>query len=175
MHTEVSRETQYRAHPHHPHRQPSQTHRTCPYARGQGRWRGRRRGLTVATGTRCSRRGSCASQVEVGIDVVSDGEQGKVGYSTYPRHRLTGFGGISSAPARADWADFPEASKRYGQSSTVNRPACNAPLEWADREAYRTDIANLRIAVEGLEGAEGARPHRGLHDRSIPRRHCACF
>ena len=51
-------------------------------------------------------------QVEAGIDVVSDGEQGKVGYSTYPRHRLTGFGGVSSAPARADWADFPEAAKR---------------------------------------------------------------
>ena len=86
-------------------------------------------------------------QVEAGIDIVSDGEQGKVGYSTYPRHRLTGFGGSSSAPARADWADFPEASKKYGQSSTVYRPACNAPMEWADRDAYRTDIANFQEAV----------------------------
>ena len=93
-------------------------------------------------------------QREAGIDIVSDGEQGKVGYSTYPRHRLTGFGGISSAPARADWADFPEASKRYGQSSTVNRPACNAPLEWADREAYKTDIANFQAAVEGANATE---------------------
>jgi 5-methyltetrahydropteroyltriglutamate--homocysteine methyltransferase len=32
-------------------------------------------------------------QVDAGVDVVSDGEQGKVGYSTYVRHRLTGFGG----------------------------------------------------------------------------------
>ncbi len=86
-------------------------------------------------------------QVEAGIDIVSDGEQGKVGYSTYPRHRLTGFGGSSSAPARADWADFPEASKKYGQSSTVYRPACNAPMEWADRDAYKTDIANFQKAV----------------------------
>ena len=93
-------------------------------------------------------------QVEAGIDVVSDGEQGKVGYSTYPRHRLTGFGGVSSAPARADWADFPEAAKRYAGSSTVNRPACNAPMEWADREAYKTDIANFRAAVEGASPTE---------------------
>ncbi len=86
-------------------------------------------------------------QVEAGIDVVSDGEQGKVGYSTYPRHRLTGFGGSSSAPARADWADFPEAARRYAASSTVYRPSCNAPLEWADRDAYNTDIANFQAAV----------------------------
>ena len=86
-------------------------------------------------------------QVEAGIDIVSDGEQGKVGYSTYPRHRLTGYGGSSSAPARADWADFPEAAKKYGQSATVYRPACNAPMDWADRDAYQTDIANFQAAV----------------------------
>lgn len=86
-------------------------------------------------------------QVESGIDVVSDGEQGKVGYSTYPRHRLTGFGGTSSAPARADWADFPEAARKYGQSATVYRPACNAPMDWADRDAYSTDITNFQAAV----------------------------
>ncbi len=85
-------------------------------------------------------------QVEAGIDIVSDGEQGKVGYSTYPRHRLTGYGGSSSAPARADWADFPEAAKKYGQSATVYRPACNAPLDWADRDAYQTDITNFKAA-----------------------------
>ena len=49
-------------------------------------------------------------QVDVGVDIVNDGEQGKVGYSTYVRHRLTGFGGQSAVPARADWADFPEAA-----------------------------------------------------------------
>ena len=86
-------------------------------------------------------------QVQAGIDIVSDGEQGKVGYSTYPRHRLAGFGGSSSAPARADWADFPEAAKKYGQSATVYRPACNAPMEWADPNAYKTDISNFHAAV----------------------------
>ena len=86
-------------------------------------------------------------QVEAGIDVISDGEQGKVGYSTYPRHRLTGFGGTSSAPARADWADFPEAARKYGQSATVYRPACNAPMDWADPDAYKSDITNFQSAV----------------------------
>ena len=62
-------------------------------------------------------------QVESGIDVVSDGEQGKVGYSTYVRHRLTGFEGEGSMVVLSDWNDFPEASARRPLPSTVSRPA----------------------------------------------------
>src|SRR5262245_31572644 len=32
-------------------------------------------------------------QVAAGVDVVNDGEQSKVGFSTYVKERLTGFGG----------------------------------------------------------------------------------
>ena len=32
-------------------------------------------------------------QVEIGIDVVSDGETAKIGYATYIKDRLTGFDG----------------------------------------------------------------------------------
>src|SRR5262245_7948769 len=45
-------------------------------------------------------------QLEAGVDIVNDGEQGKVGYSTYVRHRLTGFDGQAAVPMRADCADF---------------------------------------------------------------------
>ena len=41
-------------------------------------------------------------QIEAGVDIVNDGEQGKVGYSTYVRHRLTGFDGQAAVPVRAD-------------------------------------------------------------------------
>src|SRR6185295_2498452 len=58
------------------------------------------------------------AQREAGVDIVSDGEQGKVGYSTYVRHRLTGFGGRSLPGMRADWADFPKAAARAERRST---------------------------------------------------------
>ena len=86
-------------------------------------------------------------QVEAGVDVVSDGEQGKVGYSTYVRHRLTGFGGQSEAARRADWADFPEAAARAERRSMVARPTCNGPIDWKDRGAVQRDVDNLRAAV----------------------------
>jgi 5-methyltetrahydropteroyltriglutamate--homocysteine methyltransferase len=93
-------------------------------------------------------------QIEAGIDVVNDGEQGKVGYSTYVRHRLTGFGGQSVVAGRADWADFPEAAARSERRSTVSRPACNGPIEWKDRTAVQADTENLRAALRGVQPTE---------------------
>src|SRR3989441_1445672 len=74
-------------------------------------------------------------QVDAGVDIVNDGEQGKVGYSTYVRQRLTGFEGESTVRGRPDWADFPEAAARAERRSTAARPACNGPIEWKDRAA----------------------------------------
>jgi len=70
-------------------------------------------------------------QLEAGIDIVNDGEQGKVGYSTYVRHRLTGFDGQAAVPVRADWADFPE-----------------------DRTAVQKDIMNFKTALESAKPAD---------------------
>jgi 5-methyltetrahydropteroyltriglutamate--homocysteine methyltransferase len=92
-------------------------------------------------------------QVEAGVDIVSDGEQGKVGYSTYVKHRLTGFEGQSSVPVRADWADFPEAAARYTRA-TGSRPACNGPIAWKDRGAVQKDIANFQAALSAVHPQE---------------------
>jgi 5-methyltetrahydropteroyltriglutamate--homocysteine methyltransferase len=93
-------------------------------------------------------------QVEAGVDIVSDGEQGKVGYSTYVRFRLTGFDGRSTVPIRSDWADFPAAAARYVRASGA-RPACNGPIDWKDRGAVQKDVANLSSALTGVHATEG--------------------
>jgi 5-methyltetrahydropteroyltriglutamate--homocysteine methyltransferase len=92
-------------------------------------------------------------QVKAGVDIVSDGEQGKVGYSTYVRYRLTGFEGQSTVSIRSDWADFPAAAARYGRSSGV-RPACTGPIAWKDKDAVLKDIANLKAALSGVNPPE---------------------
>ncbi len=95
-----------------------------------------------------------SKQAAAGVDIVNDGEQGKVGYSTYVRHRLTGFGGQSVVPVRSDWADFPEAAARQGTRSTVARPACDGPIEWKDAAAVQKDIARLKAALERVKPEE---------------------
>ncbi len=46
-------------------------------------------------------------QVEAGVDVVSDGEQGKLSYSTYVKDRLSGFEGESLTPPPPHLGRFP--------------------------------------------------------------------
>lgn len=92
-------------------------------------------------------------QAAAGVDIINDGEQSKVGYSTYVRHRLTGFGGTSTVPVRSDWADFPEAVAQYGRSA-VARPMCNGPIDWQDKTAMQKDFANLKAALAEVRPAE---------------------
>ena len=46
-------------------------------------------------------------QADAGVDVVSDGEMGKISYATYVHDRLTGFEGQGTMPGLADLIDEP--------------------------------------------------------------------
>ncbi|KAJ8138264.1 hypothetical protein OY671_008523, partial [Metschnikowia pulcherrima] len=52
------------------------------------------------------------AQVEAGVSVVSDGESGKVGYSTYMIERSSGFGGHIDRKPAADLAEVPNLAKK---------------------------------------------------------------
>ena len=87
-------------------------------------------------------------QAEVGVTVLNDGEQGKPGYSTYMKDRLTGFEGESTVAAVSGEAkDFPEYTARRTGRAVPKRPACIGPIAWQDRDVVRKDIENLQAAV----------------------------
>jgi 5-methyltetrahydropteroyltriglutamate--homocysteine methyltransferase len=50
-------------------------------------------------------------QLEAGIDVGNDGEQGRESFVTYLQHRLSGFGGKSQRPVMRDITTFPSFLK----------------------------------------------------------------
>jgi 5-methyltetrahydropteroyltriglutamate--homocysteine methyltransferase len=104
-------------------------------------------------------------QVEHGVDVVTDGEQSKLGFSAYVSERLAGFeprprerGGAFAAEVAA----FPEYYEQYFQRAmtgggAVARPApitCVGPISYRGQEAVQRDIANLQAAVQGASAAE---------------------
>ena len=89
-------------------------------------------------------------QVEVGVDVVNDGEYSKPSYATYVKDRLRGFGGASQPLQYRDLVDFPGMARRvFGDPGRARRraPACTDAVAVQDAEAARTDVANLRAAV----------------------------
>jgi 5-methyltetrahydropteroyltriglutamate--homocysteine methyltransferase len=97
-------------------------------------------------------------QTEAGIDVVDDGEMSKPSYATYPKDRLTGFGGASHPLQYKDLVDFPGMARRvFGDPGRARRktPACTGPIAVRDRAAAEADAANLRAALAGAGAEEG--------------------
>jgi len=96
-------------------------------------------------------------QVEIGIDIVNDGELSKLSFTYYVRERLAGVvpsDGASHEHGRIygrDAVDFPEFFG--GRDNQRGREAvCVAPLRYVGQEAVQADIANLKAALAGVQG-----------------------
>jgi len=65
-----------------------------------------------------------SKQIDAGVDVGNDGEQPRVGFSTYPARRMRGFGGASKRRMSRDMADHPDYAARLARhaSTTLPRP-----------------------------------------------------
>ncbi|HLF72528.1 MAG TPA: cobalamin-independent methionine synthase II family protein [Dehalococcoidia bacterium] len=95
-------------------------------------------------------------QREAGVDIVSDGEEGKPLYATYIKNRVSGFNGTQEMPIRiqGEARDFPEFSERRmaGLRNVLKRPTCDGPIAWTDFDAVKVDIDNLKAATQGMPG-----------------------
>jgi 5-methyltetrahydropteroyltriglutamate--homocysteine methyltransferase len=79
-------------------------------------------------------------QLEVGIDIGNDGEQPRVGFSTYVARRMQGFGGESQRPPAREMTDFPDYAamlefRRRGGARINNAPQAVADIQYADLSA----------------------------------------
>ncbi len=96
-------------------------------------------------------------QLDCGLAVINDGEQGRVDYTVYVKDRLTGFGGESPPfPTSGEAEEFPEWTEMAKQftSTFIQRPACTGPIDWKDWQAVERDIENLRAAAAGTEAED---------------------
>ena len=97
-------------------------------------------------------------QVEAGVDIVSDGEMGKIGYSTYIKDRCSGFSGDSPRKPPADLERFPafmQLSAQRNQAPAIKRPMCTGEITVTTRAPLETDIANFRDALQDSNAIEG--------------------
>src|SRR5579859_7676794 len=111
-------------------------------------------------------------QVEVGIDVVNDGELSKSNFTNYVRDRLGGIAPAESAASELpprninarDLREFPEFFATGGGGFGRNRPGTpgipsaflqrmvvTGPITYIGEQTVRTDIANMQAAIEGLD------------------------
>jgi len=108
-------------------------------------------------------------QVAAGIDSVCDGELGKISYTFYVRHRLSGItafrGGETDNPpqtaAHRDLLDHPDFMQRLNQARGGTAwfareavPCCTGPVAYSERRPLQTDLKNLTAACEAAKPIE---------------------
>jgi 5-methyltetrahydropteroyltriglutamate--homocysteine methyltransferase len=92
-----------------------------------------------------------AQQVECGIDIVDDGEIGKVGFTNYLTDRLTGLGGETDMWSFHDLEEVPEVAERQYASEAgehIRMPACIDELRYAGMDEMSRDLEIFGRAVE---------------------------
>lgn len=118
-----------------------------------------------------------ARQVSIGIDVVSDGETSKIGYATYIKERLTGFGGENFAPKpQRDLADFPDFRSRMIQFTgpqVFRRLCCIGEVTRHDHTSAQQDITNFQAAISASKPVDAFMPAAspGVVSSFQPNRH----
>jgi 5-methyltetrahydropteroyltriglutamate--homocysteine methyltransferase len=92
-----------------------------------------------------------AAQVAAGVTIVSDGELGKVGYSTYIIERLSGFGGHSERKPALDLAPLPELRQKLAGimgAQEFTRATCIGPVKLVDLQPLHDDIRRFQGALD---------------------------
>src|SRR5437868_15220462 len=100
-----------------------------------------------------------ARQLEAGIDVGNDGEQPRVGFSTYPARRMRGFGGASTRRLSRDIAEHPDyasrlSRQRAGAARINDAPQAVGEIAYVDLGEAEAECALFRRCADADRFAE---------------------
>jgi 5-methyltetrahydropteroyltriglutamate--homocysteine methyltransferase len=97
--------------------------------------------------------GIVKTQIEHGIDIVSDGEQSKTSFQLYVTDRLSGLERITPASGERQTREnmaFPSFYKDGSHSGTARpRFACAGPIKYVGQKQLATDLEHLKGALKG--------------------------
>jgi 5-methyltetrahydropteroyltriglutamate--homocysteine methyltransferase len=95
------------------------------------------------------------TQMELGVDIVSDGEQSKTSFQIYATERLQGLEPITPKAGERrtrENAAFPNFYKGGAHSGSAQaRFACAGPIKYTGHAALKADIDNLKAALNGRD------------------------
>jgi 5-methyltetrahydropteroyltriglutamate--homocysteine methyltransferase len=109
-------------------------------------------------------------QAEAGIDIVADGEQGRIGFIPYVNERLSGIEPSATAESANYWGlsreyrAFPEfyawIASMPGTAGQTGRTrwVCTGPVSYKGQAALQRDIDNLKAALAGHRHEEAFMP-----------------
>jgi 5-methyltetrahydropteroyltriglutamate--homocysteine methyltransferase len=99
-------------------------------------------------------------QVDLGIDVIDDGEYGKPSFVSYINERLGGYEVDNSARPRNQWStsreglSFPEFYAQTHAGSRHTHMVCTGPITYKGHAPLKRDIENLKAATKDVKVEE---------------------
>jgi 5-methyltetrahydropteroyltriglutamate--homocysteine methyltransferase len=100
-----------------------------------------------------------AKQIEVGLDVINNGEVGRESFFTYVQHRMTGFGGIGTRPIMADLTRYPGSLERRRQAmgaeervDLLKAPKAIAEISYINATPIEQECRQLKRLLDKTEG-----------------------
>jgi 5-methyltetrahydropteroyltriglutamate--homocysteine methyltransferase len=103
------------------------------------------------------------TQADLGIDIVSDGEQSKTSFQAYAADRLAGIEPVTPAPGERRTREnmaFPAFYRDGGAHSGTAKPhwACTGPIKYVGQAALAADLENLKAALNGAPPVDAFMP-----------------
>ena len=74
--------------------------------------------------------GVFSAQVAAGVDVINNGEQSRISFSTYVTQRMSGFGGAWTRRGHRDQNEFPSLVRPRVVQLMRDVPTCVSPLAY---------------------------------------------
>ena len=93
-----------------------------------------------------------SAQLKAGIDVVNNGEQSRISFSTYVTQRMSGFGGSWNRRGHRDQNEFPSIVRPRRIQLTRDIPTCVAPVVYERLDLVERECRQLLDAVSAADG-----------------------
>jgi 5-methyltetrahydropteroyltriglutamate--homocysteine methyltransferase len=96
-------------------------------------------------------------QVEAGMGIANDGEQGRVGFQTYILQRMSGFGGVSKRPYGKEFTQFPDFTQRMmaripNHSKVFDAPQAIAEIKYHDTTSIGIEVDRMKRLSAAVKG-----------------------
>jgi 5-methyltetrahydropteroyltriglutamate--homocysteine methyltransferase len=98
-----------------------------------------------------------AKQVELGLDIVSDGEQSKPSFQGYAAERLAGVEPIAATGGNRrtrETLGFPTFYKGEHSGTQPQKFACTGPITYTGLALLQADLDTLKAALKGRDPAD---------------------
>lgn len=112
-------------------------------------------GKELAQASAAATRAAVRRQLETGLDIVNNGEQGRESFFTYVQHRMSGFGGASERAIMRDTTTYPGYRERMVRASrsedAVNllaAPRAIGEVRYTRTEPLHAECAELAAILD---------------------------